>query len=153
MTYPPPVLAKDTFWACSDGLNRSSTEQDGFCVSGACNFQSSCSRDAAASARQWQCGNYTTAIESTTGKFCRVDSDSDLNAPSSLTLIYGISIGAVLALCVGLLLYLVRKNPKRAKKIFLSFLRHEVKVRKFLSFLPHVRVQLVFFRSSKHLCF
>ena len=36
-------------------------------------------------------------------------------------------IGAVLALCVIMLLVLIRKHPSRAKKIFLSFMRKSVK--------------------------
>ena len=41
---------------------------------------------------------------------------------TNLQKIMGIGIGVVLALLVGLLLALVRKNPKRAKKLFVSFL-------------------------------
>ena len=37
--------------------------------------------------------------------------------------IMGGAIGAVLALCVGILLYLARKNPERIRQIALSFLR------------------------------
>jgi hypothetical protein len=40
-----------------------------------------------------------------------------------MQVILGVSVGIVLALCVGLLLYLVRTHPKRLKKIAISFLR------------------------------
>jgi hypothetical protein len=42
---------------------------------------------------------------------------------SHLMLAMGIGIGSVLALCAGLLIYLIFRNPKRAKKLFLSFIR------------------------------
>ena len=35
----------------------------------------------------------------------------------------GISVGVVLALCVLLLLFLARRNPKKLKKLWLSFVR------------------------------
>ena len=37
--------------------------------------------------------------------------------------IQGVCIGVALALCVAILIYLVRKDPKRAKKILFSFIR------------------------------
>ena len=40
-----------------------------------------------------------------------------------LEMILGILIGAVLALCCGVLLFIARKNPERAKKMWLSFVR------------------------------
>jgi hypothetical protein len=47
---------------------------------------------------------------------------------TNLMLTMGLGIGAVLALCVIMLLVLIRKHPSRAKKIFLSFMRGEVKL-------------------------
>ena len=41
----------------------------------------------------------------------------------SLTVLFGAGVGVVLALCVIILLVLIRKHPSRAKKIFLSFMR------------------------------
>ena len=41
-------------------------------------------------------------------------------------LVLAVSLGTVLALCVVILLYLVRKHPERAKKIFVSFVRTRV---------------------------
>ena len=38
------------------------------------------------------------------------------------------SIGVVLALCVGVLLFLARKNPRRIKKLFYLFVRTEIKL-------------------------
>ena len=40
----------------------------------------------------------------------------------------GGSVGAVLALSVGLLLFLARKNPKRIKSVLYSFLKTEVRL-------------------------
>ena len=40
-----------------------------------------------------------------------------------MEVILGILVGSALALCVGLLLFLVRKNPQQVKHVFLSFLR------------------------------
>ena len=42
---------------------------------------------------------------------------------SDLTLALGIGIGSVLALCAVLLIYLIFHNPRRAKALFLSFIR------------------------------
>ena len=41
-------------------------------------------------------------------------------------LVLAVSLGIVLGLCVGILLYLVRKHPERAKKIIGSFVRKRV---------------------------
>ena len=41
-------------------------------------------------------------------------------------LVLAVSLGIVLGLCVGILLYLVRKHPERAKKIIRSFVRKRV---------------------------
>ena len=40
-----------------------------------------------------------------------------------LQVILGAAIGVVLAVCVGLLLFLLRKHPKKFKKVFVSFMR------------------------------
>ena len=40
-----------------------------------------------------------------------------------MPVIMGILFGAVLALCVGILLFLARKNPTRVKEIAVSFVR------------------------------
>ena len=45
-----------------------------------------------------------------------------------MQVIMGASLGVVLALCVGLLLFLARKNPKRIKKLFYSFVRTEIQL-------------------------
>ena len=37
--------------------------------------------------------------------------------------IMGVSVGVVCALCIAILIYLVRKDPARAKKILFSFIR------------------------------
>ena len=59
------------------------------------------------------------------GACCRQDTYSPMSAArsSQMQVILGVSIGIVLAFCVGLLLYLARRNPKRIKKIAISFLR------------------------------
>ena len=46
-----------------------------------------------------------------------------LKSETRLQVVMGVCIGAVLAICVGILAFLVRRNPKKAKTIALSFMR------------------------------
>ena len=47
---------------------------------------------------------------------------------TDLNLVLGGLIGGVLTLCIGLLLFYIRRNPKQAKKLFISFLGKEAKM-------------------------
>ena len=43
-------------------------------------------------------------------------------------MVLGASVGAVAAICIALLIYLIRRNPQRAKRLLLSFLRVEARM-------------------------
>ena len=45
---------------------------------------------------------------------------------TSQQIITAVSTGIAFALCIGLLMFLVRRNPRKAKKIAVSFLSVEV---------------------------
>ena len=47
-------------------------------------------------------------------------SDQAGNAGSNQRLVVGVGVGAVLAFCIALLMYLVRKNPLKAKRILVG---------------------------------
>ena len=51
-----------------------------------------------------------------------------IETKAELQVIMAVSISTVLALCVMLLIFLVRKNPKKFRKIFVNFMRTEVKM-------------------------
>ena len=48
---------------------------------------------------------------------------SVIETKTNLNVAMGIGVGVVLALCVSLLLWLIKSNSRKAKKIFLSFMR------------------------------
>ena len=47
---------------------------------------------------------------------------------TNLEIVLATAVGIVLALCVGLLLFFIRKHPEGARKLFFSFIRTEVKL-------------------------
>ena len=51
-----------------------------------------------------------------------------MQVDSSDLVVMGAAIGSVLALCIGLFIFLVRKNPQRARKILEDFLSVEVQI-------------------------
>ena len=47
---------------------------------------------------------------------------------TNLKIVLATAVGIVLALCVGLLLFFIRKHPEGARKLFFSFIRTEAKL-------------------------
>ena len=66
-------------------------------------------------------------------------------------LITAIAVGTVLALCVGLLIFVTRKHPAKAKKILAGFLKTEVLIALRLAFdlLDFVRLLISSFKSQR----
>ena len=82
------------------------------------------------SAKRWTCGpGNSRAYDGSSFCIVRVAAGAGgADGGSAQRVVMGALVGVVLALCVGLLLFLARKNPRRIKKIFFSFLRTEVRL-------------------------
>jgi hypothetical protein len=74
--------------------------------------------------QRWTCENRKQQRAFDGSEFCEVRGvEADLS-----TMVLGATVGAVAAICIALLIYLIRRNPQRAKRLLLSFLRVEARM-------------------------
>ena len=108
-------------WTCADGAHRGFVvERAGFCVKGLCKPARSCSAtEVAAATRSWTCAGERQVFSRTpvdgngsSTSFCRVeDKETSLQK-----IVFGVSVGVVLAIGVATMLWLARRHPAKVKK-------------------------------------
>ena len=75
-------------------------------------------------AQRWTCDSQKQQRAFDGSQFCEVRGvEAELS-----TIVLGAAVGTVAAICIALLIYLILRNPQRAKRLLLSFLRVEARM-------------------------
>ena len=131
-------------WACADGPQRAfDPHLSSFCIEGLCKSADPCLAEVeAAATKSWTCGIKTvqgclqgppdtptggpckllftkigaTDANMSSAGFCRVKQKEEATEERERRLVLGVLVGTVFAICVGIMLTLVRRNPGKVKK-------------------------------------